>query len=648
MKKLCLCLSALLLISSLAGCQKKDISEPMYPDLYNTQPQFTYPEPTTTTTNDFVELPEPEVPPVTLEPVTTLSSVRWTALPRFMSLGEGRVLACRNDYVEGQGTVNFLEVLDVYQDIVLTKKQINSPRELLEQYFLDGHFVLKDPKDQALYIYDANLQLVQKVSVPNCDGFFSQDRTDYYFLEDEVLYRMDVESGDRERMELQYDLRFERLTGVHPYWNIVAARYYRSFYDDSYGICAINCDTGEFLILNEETDHLWFDGQTFYAAATNDYVYGVDIGFGSLFEGMAQKVSAPMLGGDTVSYTMLSGSGFLLHRSTAEDEPSTTVYDLGAVGISCKLAQYGYNKSTMGAVYLRQEQLIFGVYSEENEFTPVVIDPKALNYEKSLNLNKNLWPALVDRISILRYQKEVEGPALSENLASLQQQAQQLEQKYGVKILLETQAQALCPELAQLQADETLIAKGLLALDQALGLYPQNFFSQFRNGIGDGGIYFCLTGAIQGSLDPVGKTQKTRNRYELLLDVSAEDLDKTIHHELWHAIEMKISTTSFDDETWNALNPNDRSYYGHYDEGIKKYTKWTYASTSSKCYFVDSYARINAREDRARIMEYVMATDASDLMRSSVLKKKLQIMSDALREHFDTDGWNTVHWEQYL
>lgn len=648
MKKLCLCLSALLLVSTLAGCQKKDISQPMYPDLYNTQPQFTYPAPATDPVNDFVVPDEPEEPPVTLDPVTTLSTVRWTALPRFQSLGEGRVLACRNDYIEGQGTVHFLEVLDVYNDAVLTKKQIDSPRELLEQYFLDGHFALRDPEDHSLYIYDGNLQLVQKVSTPNSYGFFSQDRTNYYFLQDEVLYKMNVESGNYEPMSLNYDLRLESLTGVHPYWDIVVARFYRSFYDESYGICAINCDTGELMILNEDADHLWFDGQTFYAATTNDYSYGVDIGFGNLFEGMSQKVSAPNLGGDTVSYTMLSGSGFLLHRSTLETEPATTIYDLGATGISCKLAQYGYNKSTMGAVYLRQEQLIFGVYLEENEFTPVVIDPKALNYEKSLNLNKELWPALVDRTAIIRYQTEAEGAELPENLAHLRQQADELEQKYDVKILLESQAQALCADYAQVQGDEALISNALITLDQALELYPQNFFSQFRNGIGEGGIYFCLTGSIAGELDPVGKALKTRNRFELLLDIGAEGLDKTIHHELWHAIEMKISTAAFDTEAWNELNPSDNPYYGHYDEGIQKYTKWIYSRTGSKCYFVDSYARINSREDRARIMEYVMATDASDLMRSSVLKQKLQIMSDTIREHFNTDGWNAVHWEQYL
>lgn len=647
MKKVCLCLSVLLLVSALAGCNKKDISDPIDPNMHNL-PHFSDPNPTTAPNNELVNPNDPQTPPPTLDPVTRLSALQWQTLPLFLNLGEGRVVACHNDYVEEKGTVCYLEVLDVYNDAVLAQKQINSSRELVQQQFLDGHFVLRDPSDHSMYLYDANLQLVDKISTPNSNGFFSQDRTEYYFLEDHVLYRMDVATGSSERMTLEYDLRLESLTGVHPYWDIVAARFYRSFYDDSYGICAINCTTGEFLILNEEADHLWFDGEDFYAASTNEQSYGVDIGYGDLFGAMEHKVTAPALGGDSVSYTMLSGSGILLLRTTADDNLSTTVYDLASEGISSKLAQYDYNTSTLSAVYLRQEQLIFGVYPHEDVFSPVVIDPKALNYEKSLSVNKELWPALVDRRVVLQYQNEVSGPELPESLSRLRQQADTLEEKYHVKILLENQALALCGDQVQVQADATLISNALTTLDQALALYPQNFLGQFQNGIGEGGIYFCLTGTIQGNLNPVGKTQKTRNRYELMLDIGAADLNKTIHHELWHAIEMKISTTSFDEDSWNALNPTGAKYYGHYDSGISKYTKWTYTYSGRYCYYVDSYSRINAREDRARIMENVMATDATNLMSSTHLQQKLRFMSDILRIHFDTTDWGTPHWEQYL
>ena len=645
-RKICLCL--LLSVCLLTGCRQQSAPGPYMDALPTTTPTTTGIPVATRPVMDFTEPAEPEEPPVSLAPVTKLSAAKWNVLPQFISLGEGLVLACRNDYDENRGIVNHLQVLDVYNDTVVTQAQSDFPLELVEQSFLDGHFVLKDARSNTLTVYNQSLQAVQQFSPPNVEGYFSPDRTNYYFVENDVLYRMDVASGNYGRMTLEYDMRLESLTGVHPYWNIVVARYYRSFYDDSYGICAINCENGRFLILNEDAFHLWFDGEDFYAAVTNEQVSGVDICYGTISDGMAQKVVASDLGNDTVSYSMLSGSGIMMFRTTDDDNLSTTVYDFSNYGISCKLSRYDYNTATLGSVYLRQEQLIFGVYSENDEFYPVVIDPKVLSYEKSLSTRKEIWPALVDRTAILQYQQEVQGPELPEGLSTLRQQADTLEEKYGVKILMENQTLALCVNHAAVQGDAAMISQALNTLDQALALYPEGFLGQFQNGIGEGGLYFCLTGKIQGSLDPVGKTVKTRNRYELLLDISAQDLDKTIHHELWHAIEMELSTDSFENPQWHSLNPKDAAYYGSYDSGYEALTQWTYAQSGSKCCYVDAYSRINGREDRARIMEYAMVTDATELFQSSALKQKLEIMSNAIREHFDTTGWQIPHWEQYL
>lgn len=645
--KICLCLGALLLVSILAACGKEPDPEPIH-TTPNPAPLISITAPTTTSPTEFTEPPEPEEPPLSLEPVTRLSATTWQTTPQLLSLGEGQVLACRNEYDEKKGIINYLEVLDVYEDTVPIQKQNNSPRELLDQQFQDGHFVLKDIEKNTLYIYDRSLNVTKKLSVPNVEGYFSPDRSNYYFVDNNVLYRMDVATGSFGRMTLEYDLRFESLTGVHPDWNIVAARFYRSFYDESYGICVINCNTGKLMLLNEDAYHLWFSGSTFYAAMTNEQVYGVDICYGSLFDNNLQKVTANALGSDSVSYTMLPGSGIMILRTTADDNLTTTVYDLSQNGISSKLAQYDFSTSTLVPVYLRQEQLILGVYPQEDAFAPVVIDPKVLTYEKSLSVNKEVWPALVDKQAILQYQNEVQGPTLPDSLSDLRQQADALEEKYGVQILMENQTLELFINHAEVQEDSVLIANALNTLDQALALYPDGFLRQFQNGIGEGGLYFCLTGKIQGSLNPVGKTLKTKNRYELLLDISSDDLDKTVHHELWHAIEMKLSTDSFDHPKWHSLNPKEGAYYGYYDSGYQSLTQWTYAESGNKCYFVDAYARINPREDRARIMENVMATDASDLLQSTVIRKKLEIMSKTIREQFDTTGWQTPYWEQYL
>lgn len=648
------CLCALLLAVLLVGCHANPVGGDVpqtIPSAFINIPTLPTVAPTTAPVTDPTAPTDPTVeppPPPSLEPVTLLSSIKWRTVPQLLSLGNGKVLACRNYYKEDNGFINLLDILNVYEDKVLVQTQIDGTRELVDQQFADGCFVLRNQKNNTFYVYDQNLQNTERFTAPNVDGWFSHDRLNYYFVDNSVLYRMDVHSGNYARMSLEYDLRLESLIGFHPDRDIVVARFYTSFYNENCGVCAIDCQTGKLVLLNSTVSHLWFDGNTFYAAVTNDQMYGSDICYGSLDGGMLQKASTSLLGSDTASYTMLPDSGILMHRSVDENNPSTTVYDLSQGGISAPLIRHDYSASTMGCIYLQQEQLILGVYPDNYDFSPVLIDPKVLNYEKSLNIYKENWPALVDKSIALAYQKEAEGPALPENLRSLRQQADSLEEKYGITILIENQTLGHCGSYAAVSLDAGKISNALTVLDQALALYPKGFLKQFQNSIGEGGLYFFLTGRIQGSLDPVGKALKTFNRYELALDITADGLDRTVHHELWHAIEMKLSTDRFDHPQWHAANPQGFLYYGHYDSGYQSLTQWTYQESGNQCHFVDAYARINPREDRARLMEYVMVTDASDLLRSPALREKLEIMSKTIRDNFDTKGWQTPYWERYL
>ena len=67
-------------------------------------------------------------------------------------------------------------------------------------------------------------------------------------------------------------------------------------------------------------------------------------------------------------------------------------------------------------------------------------------------------------------------------------------------------------------------------------------------------------------------------------------------------------------------------------------------------YFVDGYAQSNAKEDRARIMEYFMTheDEARLLIQSPCIRQKLQWMSAAVRRCFNTTGWDNVRWEALL
>ena len=138
------------------------------------------------------------------------------------------------------------------------------------------------------------------------------------------------------------------------------------------------------------------------------------------------------------------------------------------------------------------------------------------------------------------------------------------------------------------------------------------------------------------------------DRYALAIDITSDALERTVHHELWHAIEMRLSTDSFDHPQWAAINPQGFTYYGHYDSGYGTLTADTFAEKGSDCCFVDAYSKINGTEDRARLMENVMSTDATQLLQSQALRQKLQIMSKAIRDHFNTNGWDTPYWERQL
>ena len=127
----------------------------------------------------------------------------------------------------------------------------------------------------------------------------------------------------------------------------------------------------------------------------------------------------------------------------------------------------------------------------------------------------------------------------------------------------------------------------------------------------------------------------------------------TVCHEIWHATENEILSrdyTAFNWDDWNALNPagftywNDSGDYDRYD------ARWTMFDNGEGVYFVDSYAKLAAQEDRARIMEYFMVheDEAGLLIQSDAIRQKQTWMCRAVRECFDTAGWGTPRWEKLL
>ena len=160
---------------------------------------------------------------------------------------------------------------------------------------------------------------------------------------------------------------------------------------------------------------------------------------------------------------------------------------------------------------------------------------------------------------------------------------------------------------------------------------------------------------IKSGFGTSGCTYERGAWQNIALDIRlAYELDGIVCHELWHATENHILSCDyslFTVEGWAQLNPQGFSYYEGYDYSDPDSRRWTYYSGGDEgVYFVDSYSRTFASEDRARIMEFFMTRDddAQELIKSPAIKKKLQHMSSAVRSVFDTSGWESVRWERLL
>jgi hypothetical protein len=429
----------------------------------------------------------------------------------------------------------------------------------------------------------------------------------------------------------------------------VVAKFYLNAYADPLGIALIDLQNGTYRLVRDDWNHLWLTGDRFYATAMSTTGFGYDIYIGDLSGKTLTLLEANAIGNGSVNYAVLPGSHLMLRWVCPDnDENRTELFDLTSM-TEINLRDYGYTKATYGGIYLFDEDLIMGFYEKGNYFIPVLIDPKAVDGGKKVENFPVSRPPLVDQSAIDAYLASVSGPALEDALTAIQAQAHALSQKYGITILLGDQVTLpaqYCGKAVTPVADSTQLSTALAAIEEALSRYPEDLCRQFQNRAGEEGIVLCLTGQISGSLPTAGFTKLLRQRYVLLLDVTAAELTATFHHELWHLLEMKISADAFERAGWSAQNPADFKYSGKYTSAYLDLTQWTYAAgNGAQSYFLDPYSRINAREDRAQLWQAVLSGQIQPFLESPFLRAKLQLMTQALCGRFPDLQWDSALWQ---
>ena len=592
--------------------------------------------------------------PLLDQPVKTLSCVQSAAMPTLLPLGDGRVMAGWVDY---DLQLTSLAVVDVATDRTVTSRELEGCWELQEQQFSDGRAVLFNWEASTWQFVGADLADIGTFSSDQTGGFFSLDGSSYYFVQDDVLCRADVAGGQTERVALETDMRFMDVAGRYPDSDTLVLHCLLSPYSTESGTAVLDPETGAYTMLQKD----WY--ATYYGADSpellwfNNETMGYDVLYAS--EGRYYRADAALLHADEADILPVFGSAYLL--GAAQD---TTLYRLESGISACLLQEEQLGGALRNAVWLPEQVLVGCVYGG-GAFHLTAIDPAQLTFTQVSDGIAVDDPIAVDTALTEVYWNSLNGQPLPATLQEARDYADQLEERYGVTILLSAQGQEACEAVWDavvtttdqwpLEDEPYAIARTLEALDRALALYPEGFFRQMRNTMGEGGVRFIPVGHIENDVNAVGLTYETYGWQNIYIDVTLGTFESVICHEIWHATEGVISYrdwVSFDPGNWSVCNPEGFFYNEDVEDADPNPSRWTfnYEMDAQNVYFVDAYARTNAKEDRARIMEYVMANEdlAGALMQSPYITQKLEIMCQAIRNSFDTSAWGDLRWERLL
>lgn len=251
-----------------------------------------------------------------------------------------------------------------------------------------------------------------------------------------------------------------------------------------------------------------------------------------------------------------------------------------------------------------------------------------------------------DSAPIVPYELQPNADALAASEAL----TQQIGEKYGLNILIGSQAAAVQPWDYAFQAEYQpgILNRELELLDRYLAQYPSSVladtFAHFSS------VNLCLVHSLTGTAD--ANSLERANGLQFFQDTDAYVVlaigryaQQELYHELFHVMQTHILSRSAQLDRWDSLNPTGFSYtYGYQIPSSAN----VYLTSGSRA-FVDPYSMSYPKEDQARILEYAMLPNQAALFQEPILQQKLAAMCHALRDAYDLKNTDVpLPWEQYL
>lgn len=616
----------------------------------------------------------PEDPPKTTVPaatggpslpgaVNTVSTLVYDAPYGFRLLDSRTAALIRYEYPNGDyhDSVSHLDIVDLYSGTVISTAQLKDSELLCPQSPGSGLFLIEYYEGSCFYVMDRDLNVLRTISVPNTYGLFTSDLSKYYYETDGILSVLDTATGTASPVPVAAEYRFSSLDAYDSRNNTILGTIRMSSFTYDSASIILNPDTGELSFLSEIYGimELTASGISYETYESDTMIPSFRYtlpGSETFFE-----IPAQIFAGDTFLSTAKNCDYFFATTYETDAVASCILYSFGEHIQSYALDLEEFPEGLLSLTQSPDGNLV-GMQSYGDGYCFCIICPDQLPFEEvcppiitDIPLTD---PATADKLAARQI------PLVPEHLSQVRAQADILEDIYGITILLSNQCEtpaSFCdyPITTTNQvnpADEPqAITTSLMELETALSMYPAGFFRQFRNEAGEYGLLVMLVEDFESQNGIIGVQYTLNQWYCVAMDVSLTSAAGTYCHEIWHATEAKILNedyTLIDEDVWNTYNPPGFTYSYEDTFAYLNDTELTYLSSDSGTgsYFVDAYSKTNGKEDRARLMEYVMSNDAlaSEMMKAPALRRKMQVMADAIRQTFDTTGWENVRWERHL
>lgn len=653
-------IALLLLTCLLCGCVQT--ADPTTAATTVTEPKtvpVTTAEPTEPTQPPFVQ------EEVELDTVNKLSFCKTSESPTVAVLDARTAAFMTEEYVNKDFSKRYtrIRVLDLHMDAVRGEALLDGEFALLEHCGAEGYLALTIEEEDRILVLDEDLQEVLRFQTEALDGALSRELDQYYYIWGSRLYCQNTDTGVSALYQASYDLLLDEIWGYDPQENVLLVSVFEDTYTANLCMGAIDLDNGAFSLLYRGiTAGKMGNGGVVLENKHEDQLSS-DLYYGHWADDEL-KILMDFLPNDMFYASWhIGGTDYVCrfdYDTTGVDIVEFQLYRLGETLEVCSL-QSAFKGAKLNGTWALSDGNLLAVAVSSRGYQPYVICPEQLEFVPA-ELETTPGNPLVDQTILDNYHREPVFD-LPENMAQVREKADELEKTYGITILLSNQcalAASYCDmpivttDGAGLHDEVGAIEEALKWLEDVLQLYPEDFFRQFRNEAGERGLLVLLVEDIDPGSNVIGVSYRMGQWYPVAVDITSGQVKNTYAHEIWHATENRINDVdegALDLEAWEALNPAGFRYTGYTDDYMwdTQYT-YFYGDSQEEFYFVDPYGKTKGQEDRARLMEYVMCTDwhGKKMMEKPVLRAKMQLLCDAIREAFDTSNWDQPHWERFF